>query len=179
MDLNLGSVIKRLRTEQSIKQDELFSVDHEDELERIDTMLQKENMTDQNYAYAKRVLDGILRENPKDAGAMKRYAKVYLAKTNTDLIAAGRMLESAMELAPLDEEVYGLYRMLIEAMISGKYFDRAIECFEHAYEAQTAPHKMDMMYSVAFLYKKPFARFPLLFHAIRNIMKLCFTVKFG
>ena len=295
MDLNLGSVIKRLRTEQSVKQDELaeflgisyqavskwetgtslpditllpklaaffgvridelFSVDHEDELERIDTMLQKENMTDQNYAYAKRVLDGILRENPKDAGAMKRYAKVYLAKTNTDLIAAGRMLESAMELAPLDEEVYGLYRsvrggsdykqhsdndwfirvcepyarkypqnvglyrMLIETMISKKYFDRAeellatvrftgenrymkevflgdialakgdegkakeiwntvpqtdwqgqyevgerlnrlneydraIECFEHAYEAQTAPRKMDMMYSLAFLYKK-------------------------
>ena len=295
MDFNLGSVIKRLRTEQGVTQDalaeylgisyqavskwetgttlpditllpklavffgvridELFSVNHEDELERIDGMLQKESMTDQNYAYAKRILDGILRENPKDVGAMKRYAKVYLAKTNTDLITAGKMLETAMELAPLDEEVYGLYRsvrggseykqhsdndwfirvcepyarkypqniglyrMLIEAMISKKYFDRAeelltavkftgenksmkevflgdialakgdatkakeiwntvpkadwfgqyeagerfnrlneydraIECFHCAYDAQKAPRKMDMMYSLAFLYKK-------------------------
>ena len=295
MDFNLGSVIKRLRAEQSVTQDtlaeylgisyqavskwetgttlpditllpklaaffgvridELFSVNHEDELERIDGMLQKEAMTDQNYTYAKRILDGILRENPEDVGAMKRYAKVYLAKTNTDLIAAGRMLEQVMELAPLDEEVYGLYRnvrgggeykqhsdndwfirvcepyarkypqnvslyrMLIEAMISKKYFDRAdellsavkfagqnksmkevllgdialakgdetkakeiwntvpksdwlgqyevgerynrlneyesaIECFNNAYEVQTAPRKMDMMYSLAFLYKK-------------------------
>lgn len=295
MDLNLGNVIKRLRTEQSVTQeelaehleisfqaiskwetgtslpditllpklaaffgvriDELFSVNHEDELERIDTMLQRETMTDQNYSYAKRILDGILRENPEDVETMKQYAKVYLAKTNTDLLAAGRMLEKAMELSPLDEEIYSLYRgvrggseykqhsdndwfirvcepyakkhpqncrlyrMLIEAMISKKYFkraeelldlvsfegeqkyirevllgdialasgnktaakdiwstvpkedwlgqyeigerfnrlneyDRAIECFNNAYEAQTAPHKMDMMYSLAFLYKK-------------------------
>lgn len=295
MDFNLGSVIKRLRTEQGVTQDalaeylgisyqavskwetgttlpditllpklavffgvridELFSVGHEDELERIDTMLQKETMSDQNYSYAKRILDGILKENPKDVEAMKRYAKVYLTKTNTDLITAGRMLEQAMELAPLDEEVYGLYRsvrggteykyhsdndwfirvcepyarkypqniglyrMLIEAMISKKYFDRAdellaavrfkgvhksmkevflgdialakgeaavakdiwntvpktdwmgqyeigerfnrlneyekaIECFNNAYNAQEPPKAMDMMYSLAFLYKK-------------------------
>ena len=295
MDFNLGSVIKRLRTEQGVTQDalaeylgisyqavskwetgttlpditllpklavffgvridELFSVNHEDELERIDVMLQKESMTDQSYTYAKRILDGILKENPKDVEAMKRYAKVYLTKSNTDMIAAGRMLELAMELTPLDEEVYGLYRsvrggseykyhsdndwfirvcepyarkypqninlyrMLIEAMISKKYFDRAeellgtvkfvgeskymkevflgdialakgdvtkakeiwstipktdwlgqyeagerfnrlneyekaIECFNNAYEDQSAPRKMDMMYSLAFLYKK-------------------------
>lgn len=295
MDFNLGSVIKRLRTEQGVTQDalaeylgisyqavskwetgttlpditllpklavffgvridELFSVDHEDELERIDAMLQREIMTDQNYAYAKRILDGILRESPMNVEVMKRYAKVYLARTNTDLLTAGKMLEQAMELAPLDEEIYslyrsvrggseykqhsdndwfirvcepyarkypqniGLYRMLIEAMISKKYFDRAeellhavkfagenkymkevlmgdialvkgeeakakeiwntipkndwlgqyeagerfnrlneydraIECFHCAYDAQKAPRKMDMMYSLAFLYKK-------------------------
>lgn len=295
MNLNLGSVIKRLRIEHTITQDELaaylgisfqavskwetgttlpditmlpklaaffgvridelFSINHKDELERIDTMLQRETMTDQNYSYAKRILDGILRENPEDVDAMKRYAKVYLTKTNSDLLAAGRMLESAMALSPLDAEIYALYRgvrggseykhhsdndwfirvcepyakkypqncelyrMLIEAMISKKYFQRAealldvvqfegenkyirevllgdialaqgndqtakeiwltipkenwlgqyevgerfnrlneyekaIECFNNAYEAQTAPHKMDMMYSLAFLYKK-------------------------
>ena len=295
MDLNMGSVIKRLRTEHSVTQeelaaylgisfqavgkwetgttmpditllpklaaffgvriDELFSVNHEDELERIDNMLKREAMTDQNYAYAKRVLERVLQENPKDTGAVKRYAKVYLAKTNTDLLAAGRMLEKAMEESPLDEEVYSLYRavrgggeyeqhsandwfirvcepyarkypqnrnlyrMLIEAMISKKYFDRAeellnavqfegenrymkevllgdiaqargeaqkakdiwnsipeddwlgqceagerfnrineyekaIECFNNAYKAQSAPRKLDMVYSLAFLYKK-------------------------
>ena len=249
------TLLPKLAVFFGVRIDELFSVNHEDELERIDGMLQMEAMTDQNYAYAKRILDGILRENPKDVGAMKRYAKVYLAKTNADMIAAGRMLEQAMEFAPLDEEVYGLYRnvrggseykqhsdndwfirvcepyarkypqniglyrMLIEAMISKKYFDRAeellhavkfagenkymkevlmgdialakgeeakakeiwntipkndwlgqyeagerfnrlneydraIECFHCAYDAQKAPRKMDMMYSLAFLYKK-------------------------
>ncbi len=249
------TLLPKLAVFFGVRIDELFSVDHEDELERIDAMLQRETMTDQNYAYAKRILDGILRESPKNVEVMKRYAKVYLAKTNTDLLTAGKMLEQAMEFAPLDEEIYslyrsvrggseykqhsdndwfirvcepyarkypqniGLYRMLIEAMVSKKYFDRAeellgavkfvgenkymkevflgdialakgdavkskeiwnsvpkndwlgqyeagerfnrlneyeraIECFNNAYEAQTAPRKMDMMYSLAFLYKK-------------------------
>ena len=249
------TLLPKLAVFFGIRIDELFSVDHEDELERIDGMLQRETMTDQNYAYAKRILDGILRESPKNVEVMKRYAKVYLVKSNTDLITAGKMLEQAMELAPMDEEIYslyrgvrggseykqhsdndwfirvcepyarkypqniGLYRMLIEAMVSKKYFDRAeellgavkfagenkfmkevflgdialakgeeamakeiwnnipqtdwlgqyetgerfnrlneydkaIECFNYAYEAQTAPRKMDMMYSLAFLYKK-------------------------
>ena len=174
-------------------------------------MLQREAMTDQNYSYAKRVLDGILKENADDVEAVKRYAKVYLTKTNTDLLTAGRMLEKAMELSPLDEEVYflyravrggseykqhsdndwfirvyepyarkypqnyGLYRMLIEAMISKKYFEKAEELLagvkfegENKYmrevllgdialakgDEQAAPRKMDMMYSLAFLYKK-------------------------
>ena len=249
------TLLPKLAVFFGVRIDELFSVDHEDELERIDAMLQRETMTDQNYAYAKRILDGILRESPKNVEVMKRYAKVYLAKTNTDLLTAGKMLEQAMEFAPLDEEIYslyrsvrggseykqhsdndwfirvcepyarkypqniGLYRMLIEAMVSKKYFDRAeellgavkftgenkymkevfsgdialakgdeakakeiwnsvpkndwlgqyeagerfnrlneyeraIECFNNAYDAQSAPRKMDMMYSLAFLYKK-------------------------
>lgn len=249
------TLLPKLAVFFGVRIDELFSVDHEDELERIDAMLQRETMTDQNYAYAKRILDGILRESPKNVEVMKRYAKVYLAKTNTDLLTAGKLLEQAMEFAPLDEEIYslyrsvrggseykqhsdndwfirvcepyarkypqniGLYRMLIEAMVSKKYFDRAeellgavkftgenkymkevfsgdialakgdeakakeiwnsvpkndwlgqyeagerfnrlneyeraIECFNNAYDAQSAPRKMDMMYSLAFLYKK-------------------------
>ena len=31
---------------------------------------------------------------------------------------------------------------------------KAIECFRRSYEAQEAPHKLDMIYSLAFLYKK-------------------------
>lgn len=295
MNLNIGSVIKRLRMEHSVTQeelagylgisyqavskwenettmpditllpklaaffgikiDELFSVNHDDELERIDNILHFETMTDKNYSYAKRILDGILREYPDDISAIKRYAKVYLSKTNADMLAAGRMLERAMEISPMDEEIYtlyrnvrggdeykyhsdndwfirvcepiarkypqntGLFRLLIEAMISKKYYEKAeellsiaqfsnedkylrqvllgdielargndkkakeiwcgiptndrlgqyeigerfnrlndyekaIECFTNAYEAQSSPHVMDMMYSLAFLYKK-------------------------
>ena len=295
MNLELGNIIKKLRTEKSVTQDELaeylgisyqavskwengntlpditllpklasffgikidelFSVDHEDELERVDNILKRETMTDRNYSYAKHILDGILQNDPDNTEAVKRYAKVYLSKSNDDLLEAGRMLEKAMTVSPLDVEIYSLYRsvrggreyaqhsgndwfirvcepyarkypqncelyqMLIEAMISMKYFDRAeellgkaqfegeniymrdvllgdlalakgkeqdakdiwntipkdnwigqyeagerfnrlndyekaIECFTNAYEAQKAPHRMDMMYSLAFLYKK-------------------------
>ncbi len=295
MDLNIGNIIKKLRTERSMTQeelaehlgisfqavskwetgntlpditllpklaaffgvriDELFSVDHEDELERIDSMLQNETMTDRNYAYARHILDGILEADPENTDAIKRYAKVYLSKANTDLLTAGRMLEKAMAVSPADEEIFslyrsvrggseyaqhsgndwfirvcepyarkhpqntGLYQMLIEAMISMKYFERAeellnkagfegsnrylkaifsgdialakgneqaakdiwgsvpdndwfgqyeagerfnrlndyekaVKCFNNAYKAQTAPHKLDMIYSLAFLYKK-------------------------
>ena len=55
------TLLPKLAAFFGVRIDELFSVSHEDELERIDTLLQRETMTDQNYAYAKRVLDGILR----------------------------------------------------------------------------------------------------------------------
>ena len=249
------TLLPKLASFFGVRIDEFFSVDHEDELERIDHMLQRETMTDQNYAYAKRILDGVLADAPKDVAAIKQYAKVLLTKANALNLEAGRMLEGAMELSPLDEEVYGLYRnarsgseykyhsdnawfirvcepyakkypqntglyqMLIEAMISKKYFDRAQELlevaafegeqahlreiflgdvalakgneaaargfwssvpkadwlaqyevgerlnrlgdyeaaivsFENAFAAQEPPRKLDMVYSLAFLYKK-------------------------
>ena len=238
-----------------VRIDELFSVSHEDELERIDSMLQKKSMTDTNYLYAKRVLDSYLKDNSEDTEAIKRYAKVYLAKSNEDMLEAGRLLESAMQISPVDEEIYSLYRwvrggdeykhhsdddwfirvcepyfdkhpqntrvcaMLTEAMAALKYYDRAralldkarfskeeafmkelllgdisaaqgdiqtakeiwdtipktdwrkqyeigerfnrlneydkaIEYFINSYELQTPPHKMDMLYSLAFLFQK-------------------------
>lgn len=238
-----------------VKIDELFSINHEDELERIDYMLWHDQLTEQNYTYAIRTLDAILRENSNNVDVLKRYADLYLKKTNQDLLRAGQMLEKAMELNPLDTEIYLLYRavrggsqykqhsdndwfirvcepyakkypqnyklyeVLIEAMISMRYFDKAqayidimqcddkekyikeiflgdieaakgnieaakriwnaipkdnylgqyevgerfnrlneyenaIEYFNNAYEAQTSPRKLDMVFSLAFLYKK-------------------------
>ena len=150
MDMNIGSVIKKLRTAQGVTQedlaeylgisyqavskwetgvglpditllpgiavffgvriDELFSISHEDEMERIRHILDYEKMNDGNFAYAKKTLDAMLSENPKNVEAVKTYAKVILTKTNEELLSAGRMLEKAMEVSPLDDEVYGLYR---------------------------------------------------------------------
>ncbi len=150
MDMNIGSVIKKLRTAQSVTQedlaeylgisyqavskwetgvglpditllpriavffgvriDELFSISHEDEMERIRHILDYEKMNDGNFAYAKRTLDTMLNENPKNVDAIKTYAKVILSKSNEELLAAGKLLEKAMEVSPLDDEVYALYR---------------------------------------------------------------------
>lgn len=150
MDMNIGSVIKRLRIAQSVTQedlaeylgisyqavskwetgvglpditllpkiavffgvriDELFSISHEDEMERIRHILDYEKMNDGNFAYAKRTLDTMLSENSKNVDAIKTYAKVILTKSNEELLSAGKMLEKAMETSPLDDEIYNLYR---------------------------------------------------------------------
>lgn len=93
-----------------VRIDDLFSVDHEDELQRIDHILSYEGLSEQSYFYAKRILEASLQDNPDNVSALKLYARLHLKKTNDDLLAAGRMLEKAMKHSPLDEEIFGLYR---------------------------------------------------------------------
>ena len=93
-----------------VRIDDLFSVDHEDELKRIEHILAYEGLSEQSYLYAKRILEASLQDDPDNVRALKLYAKLYLKKTNNDLLEAGRMLERAMKRSPLDEEIYGLYR---------------------------------------------------------------------
>ncbi len=152
MNVDIGSIIKKLRTESKVTQeevaeylgisyqavskwetgttmpditllpeiaaffgvriDDLFSVNHEDELERVKRILLHEGLSEQSYLYAKRTLDASLQDNADDVGTLKLYARLHLNKTNDDLLEAGRMLEKAMQLSPLDEEIYGLYRQV-------------------------------------------------------------------
>ena len=95
-----------------VRIDALFSVDHEDELNRIRHVLTHERLSEQSYLYAKRILDACLQDNPDDVDALKLYARLHLKKTNDDLLEAGRMLEKAMKHAPLDGEIFGLYRQV-------------------------------------------------------------------
>ena len=104
------ALLPKLAVFFGVRIDDLFSVNLDDELDRIDHMLAHEQLTDQNFTYAKRTLDAILRENENDVGALKRYVELYLKKNKRDSLLAGHMLERAMELAPLDTETYTLYR---------------------------------------------------------------------
>lgn len=155
------ALLPRLALFFGIRIDDLFSINREDELERIDHILAHEQLTEQNYTYAKRTLESILREDPDDVGALKRSAELDIARADRDLRTAGRMLERAMESAPLDADIFALYRrargggteivrsgndwfirvcepyaqkypqnarlyeLLIEAMISMHYFEKA------------------------------------------------------
>ncbi|MBQ9718513.1 MAG: helix-turn-helix transcriptional regulator [Clostridia bacterium] len=100
MELNLGTAIRRLRTERGMTQeeladyagvsfqavskwetgtttpdiallpklavffgvriDDLFGITDEDELERVDYLLEHERITDENFSYSKKVLDRAL-----------------------------------------------------------------------------------------------------------------------
>ena len=91
-----------------VRIDDLFSVDHEDELKRVEESLSY-RLSEQSYLYAKRILDASLQDNPDNIRALKLYARLHLSKANDDLLEAGRMLERAMEHSPLDEEIFHLY----------------------------------------------------------------------
>lgn len=106
------TLLPRLATFFGVRIDDLFSVNQEDELERVAHILSFERLTEQSYLYAKRTLDAVLQDNEDDVGALKSYSRLHLKKANNDLLAAGNMLEKAMELSPLDEEIYGLYRQV-------------------------------------------------------------------
>ncbi|OGO93436.1 MAG: hypothetical protein A2Y17_04485 [Clostridiales bacterium GWF2_38_85] len=92
--------------------DALFSVNTDDELERIDYMFENEHLTDQNFVYAKRTLDAILKNNENDVEALKRYAMLYMRRNNRDNLAAGRIIEKAINLSPLNDELYSMYRQV-------------------------------------------------------------------
>lgn len=94
-----------------VRIDDLFSVDHEDELKRIEESLAY-GLSEQSYLYAKRILEASLQDDPDNVHALKLYARIHLSKTNNDLLEAGRMLERAMERSPLDEEIFHLYRQV-------------------------------------------------------------------
>lgn len=104
------ALLPRLAVFFGVRIDDLFLINTDDEIARIDFMLEHENLTDENFAYAKRTLDSILQGDENDTGALKRYARLYLARNNRDALAAGRMLEKAMALSPADPEIFTLYR---------------------------------------------------------------------
>lgn len=104
------TLLPEIATFFGVRIDDLFSVDHEDELKRIDHILAYEELSEQSYLYAQRILEASLQDDPENVNALKLYARLHLKKTNNDLLAAGRMLERAMKHSPLDEEIFGLYR---------------------------------------------------------------------
>ncbi len=194
MELNLGTSIRRLRTERGMTQeelaafagvsfqavskwecgtttpdiallpklavffgvriDDLFGITDEDELERVDFLLEHERLTEENFTYSKNVLNNALEHSPDDVRVLKTYARLYFAKNQRDRLEAGRMLRQAMKTAPEDDEIWllyhqfcgkelddfigtcepylptvpetsRLYELLIDAMIERRYFDRA------------------------------------------------------
>jgi len=60
--------------------DALFSVDRSDELRRVDLILQQGAVSDEQFGYVSRLLNAILRENPEDTDAKKRYLRLYLLR---------------------------------------------------------------------------------------------------
>ena len=177
MNLEIGKVIKHLRTEKGIKQDELaeyigisfqavskwengvtmpditllpklavffgitiddlFSVADADHFERIDYMLDNEHtVSDENFIYTKRFLDARLKENENDVEALKRYSRLYLHRINRENLAAGNLLERAINAAPFDKDISQSIYDLSLVRGTDERFVRFLEEFTSKYPTQ-------------------------------------------
>ena len=106
------SLLPRLAVFFGVRIDDILGITNTDELERVDFILEHEALTEENFVYAKKVLDKILENNPTDVRALKTCADLYLSRNQRDRLEARRMLRLAMESESYDAEIFGLYRQV-------------------------------------------------------------------
>jgi len=104
------SLLPKLAIFFGVKIDDLFCITDSDTFERIDYMLEHEHtISDENFIYASRFLDERLKINENDSETLKRYARLYLHRINRYNLAAGRCLRKAIESAPFDNSLIGMF----------------------------------------------------------------------
>ena len=86
--------------------DALFSVDRSDELRRVDLILQQSVVSDEQFGYVSHLLDAVLRDNPEDTDAKKRYLRLYLLRRHSDRLTAEHLLSQLLELCGEDDALY-------------------------------------------------------------------------
>lgn len=103
------SLLPRLAELFGVRIDDLFGITDRDELARVDGIIDNEKLTDENFAYAKKVLDKAIENTPDDTRVLKMYAKLYLAKNQQNRLSARKLLCRAMKISPDDAEIFQLY----------------------------------------------------------------------
>ena len=114
-----------------VRIDDLFGITNRDELERVEFILTHEKLTDENFAYAKKVLDAALENAPDDVQILKTYARLYLSRNQRDRLEAGKLLRHAMTQQPADAEIFQLYGQVCSidrSVLSSGCFDFIREC---------------------------------------------------
>ena len=114
--------------------DALFSVDRSDEMRRVDLMLQQSVISDEQFLYASRLLDAVLREEPDNTDAKKRYLQLYLRRHHADRLAAQEMLTKLWDAGCEDAELYLACRELCGGGSEVRHADntRFVErCFDY------------------------------------------------
>ena len=138
------ALLPKLAVFFGVRIDDLFGITDTDELERVDFILEHERLTEENFAYSKKVLDKALENHPDDVRVLKMYARLYLAKNQRDRLAAGRMLRQAMAEMPGDDEIFLLYRQEVYITLPSNikavaaFADQAVLFFCKGFAAQRA-----------------------------------------
>ncbi len=148
MELKLGTIIKKLRTERGITQEELaskmgvsyqavskwetntttpdiailpqlamffgvsmdalFSMNQDDNIERISKMICDEySITPENFVWAERYLKGVLSEEKQNNIARTLLVELYEHRENRDSLAGGRLCEEGLLIEPSNIALIG------------------------------------------------------------------------
>lgn len=109
--------------------DNLFSINHDDHLKRIDNMLSNEHrISHEHFVYTERMLDEMLENNPKDSTIYARKAKLYLHRANRDTLEAGRFSQLGLEYSPFDMELHNSY---VNVRLQRCEYGKMIDYYEH------------------------------------------------
>lgn len=132
------TLLPKLASFFGVKIDDLFSIDRSDELERVDSILYNEILTDKSFAYAKEILEAALTDCENNSEILKKYSELLLQRIKQDSLHASQLLERAMKSAPDDEEVFTLYRRTkggtkISIRNDNELFVRVCEPYVHRY----------------------------------------------
>ena len=98
------ALLPKLATYFGVSIDELFEVPRAEKMERIQNMIWNERrMHPETFDRAVAYLEGILKEDPKDAEALTRLAELYNHRANGDHENAAYYAERALNADPEDE----------------------------------------------------------------------------
>ena len=99
-----AGIMMKLATYFGVSIDELFEVPRAEKMERIQNMIWNERrMHPETFDRAVAYLEGILKEDPKDAEALTRLAELYNHRANGDHENAAYYAERALNADPEDE----------------------------------------------------------------------------
>ena len=168
MNLSIGNVIRRLRVEKCITQEELanvlgvgfqavskwengtttpdiallpkialyfgvskdtlFSMDEDDYLTRIYTMIRDEHtISPENFVWAERYLRGVLSEDRYRTDARSLLIELYAHRENRDSLAQGLLAEEGILLDPMNADLNAKLRLVREKR---REYDRLIRFWE-------------------------------------------------
>lgn len=102
------AVIPQLALFFGVSIDALFSMNHDDYMERIGTMLRDEHtISPENFVWAERYLRGVICEEPQNNDARTLLVELYEHRENRDTLNAGSLCEEGLLLDPSNLALHG------------------------------------------------------------------------
>lgn len=129
------AVLPQLALFFGVSMDELFSMNKDDYIERIEKMIRDEySISHENFVWAERYLKGLLSEDKQNNTARVLLVELYEHRENRDSLACGRLCEEGLLIDPSDPALIG---KLIRIREKRDESDRLIKFLEKLYSKNT------------------------------------------
>lgn len=118
-----------------ITMDELFSMNRDDYIEKIEKMIRDEySISSESFVWAERYLKGLLSEDDQNNGARILLAELYEHRENSDLLAQIKLCEEGLLVDAYDIALIG---KLVRARERRNEPERIVGFFERLYASDT------------------------------------------